>query len=290
MTSKANKTPENNTNFNNSEGELFVVATPIGNLKDITFRAIETLKAVDFIICEDTRTTRVLLDNYTIQAKLFQFDDHASDEKIDKILSEIKFGKKVALVSDAGTPLISDPGFKLVKEAKIQNLKVTPIPGASAIITALSASGLTSESFIFFGFAPKKNSELEELLTNRQTETATMIFYESPKRLIESLNIILAILGDRSIVVARELTKLFEEIFRGSTQECIDHFSSKEVKGEIVILVEGRSTLTFKDSDAKVLLTEHLKTMTLKDAVEEVTKATKISKKIIYKIALEICK
>lgn len=290
MSSKANKNSDNNTNFLNSAGELFIVATPIGNLKDITFRAVEVLKEVDFIICEDTRNTRVLLDSYGIQSKLYQFDDHASDDKLNKIISEISFGKKVALVSDAGTPLISDPGFKLIKEAKNHNLKVTPIPGACALITALCASGLTSESFIFLGFVPKRNSELEDLLKNRQSETSTIIFYESPKRLLETLSIISDVLGQRNIVIARELTKLFEEIFKGSANECIDYFSKKEIKGEIVLLIQGQSESKFESSDAKLLLSEHLKTMSLKDAVSEVSEATKLSKKIVYKLALEITK
>ena len=222
-----------------TSGTLYPVSTPIGNLEDITLRALRVLKEVDLIAAEDTRRTKKLLNHYQIKTPLTSYFEHSSFKKTQSLLSQLKKGKEIALVSEAGTPSISDPGFKLTKRAIENRLKVVPIPGASASIAALSASGLPTNSFIFEGFIPRKPGKRRNFFLSLKDQEKTLIFYESPRRLITTLKDLLAVLGDRQIVIARELTKIFEEMIRGRTSEVIELLEDKTIKGEITILVSG---------------------------------------------------
>ena len=218
-------------------GKLYVVATPIGNLGDITLRAIEAIKTSDLIAAEDTRQTKVLLDRYGIKTPATSYHKFNIKEKTKYIISQLQDGKTISLVSDAGMPGISDPGEELIKEAIENKIEVIPIPGASAVITALSVSGLPTKKFVFEGFLPHEGKNRRRVLRKLIGEERTIVFYESPHRLIKSLNDMLAILGDRKICVAREMTKKFEEIFRGTIKEAIEHFTAKEILGEITIVL-----------------------------------------------------
>jgi len=215
---------------------LYIVSTPIGNLKDITLRAIETLKSVDLIAAEDTRHTRILLDAYQIQKPLTSFFEHNQIKKADHLLGLLKMGKHIALVSDAGTPGISDPGFLMVRRAMENNIPITVIPGVSACISALTASGLPAHRFIFEGFLPPKSGARRNKLISLKGRDATIIFYESPHRLLKTLKDMQDVWDDPVIVVARELTKKFEEIRKDKASLLIEHFSLHAPKGEFVLL------------------------------------------------------
>ena len=217
-------------------GKLYVVATPIGNLGDITFRAIETLKSVNIIICEDTRVTKILLDHYQINKPLLVVNAHNESKSIEKILTKLISGESCALVSDAGTPCISDPGVRLINKVLSENIEVVGIPGASAGILALSISGLPTDSFVFEGFLPQKKGR-QKKLKQLAEEERTIVLYESTyriKKLLEELEISMP---DRLIVVARELTKKFEEIWRGTASQLLRDFEKRITKGEFVILL-----------------------------------------------------
>jgi 16S rRNA (cytidine1402-2'-O)-methyltransferase len=221
-------------------GTLYIVATPIGNLEDISQRALRTLREVDLIACEDTRHTRVLLNHFDIKTKTVSYHEHNERARSEQLADEIQAGMNVALVSDAGTPLISDPGFRIVQAAIERDIPVVPVPGATALVAALAASGLPSDQFLFAGFLPARanarRAELEEL----RTVSGTLIFYEAPHRIAAALKDALEVLGDRRAAVARELTKIHEEIVRGSLGELIKRFSSDTiVRGEIVLVIGG---------------------------------------------------
>lgn len=213
---------------------LYIVGTPIGNLEDISFRAIETLKSVELILCEDTRVTRKLLDKYSIQTKTMSLHQHSKDEKINKILAE---NISLAYVTDAGTPGISDPGNKLVELAIKQDYTVSPIPGPSAIISVLSVSGFPTDKFTFLGFMPKKGKS--KVFEQIRDSNITIAFYESTHRIIKTLNEMNEFIPDRQILVAREITKKFETIYRGTISEILPELE-KQSKGEFVVVVEGR--------------------------------------------------
>jgi len=216
---------------------LYIVSTPIGNLKDITLRALETLKSVDMIAAEDTRHTKILLNAYEISKPLTSFFEHNQDRKTEELIALLKSGKNVALVSDAGTPGISDPGYPLIRRAQEEGIKVEVIPGPTALITALTASGLPAHSFIFEGFLPVKSAARRKKLEELKSLGRTMIFYESPHRLLASLKDIAHVLDGATVVAARELTKKFEEIKKGSPQELLGHFTRQAPKGEFVLLI-----------------------------------------------------
>ena len=223
----------------NNNGILYIVATPIGNLDDITLRGLEILKNVDYILCEDTRKAKVLLDRYKIDKKLISYHQHSKVTKADYIIKLLLDGKNLALVSDAGTPSISDPGRKLVEEVeKIAHIKIIPIPGPSAIITALSASGLNADKFTFLGFLPTKKGR-NKIFLEIKIEQKTVVFYESVYRIIKTLNSL--DIADRKVVVCRELTKMFEEIIKGTREEVLNYFeeNSDKIKGEFVVIIEG---------------------------------------------------
>lgn len=221
--------------------KLYIVPTPIGNLEDITLRALNVLKEVDLILAEDTRTTGNLLKKYEIEKRLSSYHMHNEHKTLSNIIDELKSGKKIALVSDAGTPSVSDPGFLIVRECIKENIDVECLPGATALIPALVNSGLPSERFCFEGFLPQKKgrqTRLQKLLE----EERTMIFYESPFRLVKTLEQFVEIFGsDRKASVSRELSKVYEENKRGTLTELIEYFKTKNVKGEIVICVEGKN-------------------------------------------------
>ena len=217
-------------------GIVYVVSTPIGNLSDITFRAVEILKSVPLIAAEDTRKTKILLNHYDISTPLISYYEHNHFSRINKIIDHLQDGKDIAVVTDAGTPGVSDPAYKLIREAITVGAKVESIPGASAVLAALISSGLPTDRFIFEGFLPPKKGRKKRLLVLEQ-ETATIIFFENPKRIKRTLTDILESIGNRPAVVCRELTKLYEEIIRGTVEELLAYFSKHDVKGECVILI-----------------------------------------------------
>lgn len=218
-------------------GTLYVVSTPIGNLKDITLRAVEVLKQVDLIAAEDTRHTKILTGRYDIKTPLTSYFRYNRMNKTDSLIRILKEGKNVALVSDAGTPGISDPGFVIIKRALEENIDIIPIPGPAAFLTALSISGLPTNKFAFEGFLSNKSSQRRKRLEELSKEKRTIIIYESPHRLLKTLQDILEILGDIDIVCCRELTKKFEEVRRERVSESIRHFSNTKILGEFIILL-----------------------------------------------------
>jgi 16S rRNA (cytidine1402-2'-O)-methyltransferase len=220
---------------------LFLIATPIGNLGDLSFRAIETLKRCDYLLCEDTRHTRHLLDHYQLKLPLRSFHLFNEASKEERIIADLKQGRIIALLSDAGTPGISDPGERLVKRCCLEEITVVPIPGACALITALSASGLPTQRFQFLGFLPRKRGKLISLLKELLEYPGTTLCYESPYRLKETLKRVAELDPERECVVARELTKKFETFHRGSATSLYDHFSQTKPKGEIVLLIGERT-------------------------------------------------
>lgn len=220
---------------------LYLVATPIGNLRDITLRALDILKTADVITCEDTRRTGQLLKHYEINpSRLLSFHDHSGPGRIREIISLLKEGRSVALVSDGGTPLISDPGFPLVREAVREGIRVEAIPGPTAIVTALAASGLASDQFSFFGFLPAKSTQRKKELGEIASVEHTLVFFESPHRVAALLQEMFEVLGDREAALCRELTKKFEEVVRGTLSELVARFEKKKPLGEIVLVVSGK--------------------------------------------------
>lgn len=229
-----------------SYGILFIVATPIGNLEDITFRAIQTLKNVSFIACEDTRQTRKLFNKYSFKKNLISYFQPRERQKIPLIIDLIKEGKDAALVSDAGTPGLSDPGYPLIKEAVSQGIQVIPIPGASAVTTALSAAGLPTDRFLFLGFLPPKKEAGRKLLLSLKSEPSTLVFYLPTRRLPAFLLLVKEILGERQVVIAREMTKVFEEFLRGTPSELIERVKDKTLKGEATVLIKKSDKAALK--------------------------------------------
>jgi len=219
-------------------GTLYVVATPIGNLDDITARAIRTLREVDRIVCEDTRHTRRLLDHFGISKPLVSYHEHNEQERAEELLAELAAGRNIALVSDAGTPLIADPGYRLVAQARAQGITVCPIPGPSALLTALSASGLPTDAFYFGGFLPAKKTQRRKTLEEMKDYPATLVFYEAPHRILEALDDVASILGARRIALARELTKIHEEFLVGEPAEVREALAKRpSIKGEITLMI-----------------------------------------------------
>jgi len=218
---------------------LYIVSTPIGNLQDITFRAIETLNQSDIILAEDTRRTFILLNHYNIEnKKLTSFNDFNKEKKSNYIINELKQNKNISIVSDSGTPGISDPGFYLVRECVRNNIQVIPIPGPTAAISALVSSGFPTDSFVFYGFIPKKEKAKTDFFNEIKNNSKTTIIYESPYRLIKTLRVMAEIMPDKEICIARELTKKFEEFIRGNTKDIYEKLKDKVIKGEITIVLD----------------------------------------------------
>ncbi|MBA7651181.1 Ribosomal RNA small subunit methyltransferase I [subsurface metagenome] len=220
-------------------GDLYVVATPIGNLEDLTFRALRTLGEVSVIVCEDTRRTRKLLNKYSIKKKLISYYHPKENQKIPQIISLLKQGKNVALVTDSGTPGISDPGYPLIREAITQGIKIIPIPGPAAITAALSVAGLPTHRFLFLGFLPPKKEATKKLLVSLKNEKATLVFYLPTRKLLSFLDLTRETIGNRQIVIAREMTKIYEEFLRGTTEELLKKLEEKKLKGEATVLISG---------------------------------------------------
>ncbi len=274
--------------------KLYIISTPIGNLEDITLRALNILRDVDLIACEDTRTTKKLLAHYQIQRPLVSYHEHNEAAKSKELVSELLEGKSIALVSDAGTPGVSDPGYRIVKLASESGIEVIPIPGASAAIAALSVSGLPTSSFAFYGFPPRQKKRLHEYLDRIKDYPETLVFYESPSRIVKTLEAMIDVFGDRKASLSREITKMYEETLRGSLSEVKELLQTKEtIRGEFTLVVEGASDDKTKfDSETVDKLLKLLKKegLTLTDAVKRVSADSGISKSKIYKKALEIWK
>lgn len=272
---------------------LYPVATPIGNLRDITLRALDVLSSADVIACEDSRITKRLLQAYGITTPVIPYHEHNAASMRPRILERIEKGEAVVLVSDAGTPLISDPGFKLVRALVEAGGKVYPIPGASAPITALSAAGLPSDHFLFVGFPPNKQAARRKALETFSHIDATLIFFESPKRLKDCLKDMADLWPDRQAVVARELTKMFEEFRRMPlTELAASYIDQPTPKGEIVILVEPphKADEAMDEEDLDGLILKALETQSLRDASADVASVTGLPKKQVYKRALDLSK
>lgn len=271
---------------------LYVVATPIGNLGDMSRRAKETLEAADIIACEDTRVTAKLMTAFLMKKKLVPYHEHNGAAQRPKLLERIREGGVVALVSDAGTPLISDPGYKFVEEAQDEGLNVVAVPGPSAVVTALSIAGLATDRFLFMGFSPNKSAARKSWFEAEKETNATLVYYESARRLADSLKDAECILGGRQVAVCRELTKKFEEVVRGDLYELANHYQQADTpKGEIVVVIEGNneaavSGKTAIDTDDTLRLA--LKHMTVKSAAAFVSELTGEKKKPLYNRALEL--
>ena len=275
---------------------LHIVATPIGNLEDITLRALRVLRQVDLIAAEDTRVTRKLLSHYDIHTPMIAYHQHSKGRRSEEIVAMLREGKSVALVSDAGTPGISDPGHDLIALCIAEQVPIVSVPGPSAIIPAVVVSGLPTAHFIFDGFPPRKQSDRRAYLASIAGETRTVVLYESPLRLARTLQAILAELGNRRIAVIREVTKLFEEVFRGTVTEAIEHFSGK-VRGEIVIVLAGASAEASHphrepaavdaalESRLKELISSGLSD---RDAVRQCAIEFKLPRRVVYAKALSI--
>ncbi len=268
---------------------LYVVATPIGNLEDISLRALRTLKEVDLIAAEDTRHTRILLDHYGISTPLTSCHEHNEKSKVPLLVARLRQGESIALVSDAGTPLLSDPGYRLVSGALKEGIPVVPVPGASALIAVLSVSGLPMGSFVFDGFLSAKKRERIESLEALREERRTLVFYEVPHRLGETLQDLLEILGDREVVLGREVTKLYEEFIRGRLSEVVAQSAQREWRGEITIVVKGSEedkspALELLRAEIRKLRNDGLR---VKEIADVLGKKFSCSKREIYRLALE---
>lgn len=282
------------------QGILYLCPTPIGNLEDITLRALRVLKEVDYIAAEDTRVTMKLLNHYGIKTSLVSYREQNREPMGRKIVEDLLEGKKVAVVTDAGTPGISDPGEDLVKKAVEAGIAVVPLPGPSAVICALSASGLSTSKFAFEGFLPQRSSERRRHLESLKTENRTLVIYEAPHRLLKCLSDIRDILGERRIAVAREMTKLHEEFFRGTVSEAIEKFEATPPKGEIVLVIEGakgeesekRSMGLGEGEEVGRMILREVeekikKGMEKKEAMKAVAREFSIPKREVYRILLE---
>ena len=260
---------------------VYIVPTPIGNLEDMTFRAINTLKMVDVIFSEDTRVTLQLLNNFEIKNKLIHMDDHNEETVKDKVLEYLREGKNVAIVTDRGTPIISDPGYKTVKFLKDNGYNVIALPGACAFVPALVASGISSEHFTFYGFLSSKEKKMYDELELLKDFEYTLIFYEAPHRIIRTLNAMLEVFGDRIISISREISKLHESVFVGKISDAIDTI---DVKGEFVIVVSPNEEVISTDMSITQNVNMYIKSgLSSMDAIKRVAKERKIPKNEVYK-------
>lgn len=279
---------------NTDYGVLYVVATPIGNLGDISSRAIDVLKSVDIIAAEDTRHSAKLLQHFGVSTKLIAYHEHSNAQRLEKIVSLLLAGQSVALISDAGTPLISDPGYELVNVVREKDISVVPIPGSSAVIAALSVSGLPCNQFIFEGFLPAKSSSRRQVFSVLTEELRTVVFYESPHRIVDSLQDLQQTLGsERYIVLARELTKTYETILSGTIASVLQQVQAdtNQQRGEFVMLVKGTDKVVDENAamtpDAENLMTILLEYTPVKTASAIAAKVTGIKKRDLYQWALE---
>ena len=268
---------------------LYIVATPIGNLGDITLRALEALKAADLIACEDTRVTGKLLNHYGIGKPTLSYNDHNAGARRPKIMEALREGKRVALVSDAGTPLISDPGFKLVREVVEEGIYVTALPGASSVMAALCVAALPTDRFFFAGFLPAKAAACKKEIQTLAAVPSSLVFFESARRLPQTLSLLHHCLGDRHAAVARELTKLYEETRRGTLSELAAHYEKHGApKGEVVLVVAPPLDAAASVSDIETMLARLLKTMSVKEAATVAAETFGKPRKELYALALTI--
>ncbi|TFE01908.1 MULTISPECIES: 16S rRNA (cytidine(1402)-2'-O)-methyltransferase [Jeotgalibacillus] len=274
-------------------GRLYLVPTPIGNLEDMTFRAVRILQEADIIAAEDTRNTMKLCNHFEISTKLVSYHEHNKEESGRKLIQQLLEGKQVALVSDAGTPCISDPGYELVKLCLAEGINVVPLPGANAAVTALIASGLVPQPFYYYGFLPRQKKEKREELVFLSTMPASFIIYESPHRLKDTLKELKEAVGpERQMVISRELTKRFEEFIRGSVEECLTWAGETELRGEFCLVIEGGSKEEWQQEEgvwwSELSLSEHVehymqeKSMTSKAAIKETAKDRGLPKRDVY--------
>ena len=268
---------------------LYIVATPIGNLKDLTLRALDILNLVDLILCEDTRVTKKLLSHYGISKPTLSYNDHNGEERRPAIFSSLDEGKRVALVSDAGTPLISDPGYKLVREVIERGIYVTTLPGASSVMSALCLSGLPTDRFLFAGFLPSKQEACRREVAALASVPATLVFFESAHRLLDALPILHDTLGNREAAVVREISKLFEETKRGSLQELCAYYEKKgEPKGEVVIVVGAPLPVEDSSESIEAKLKLLLESHSVKEATAILAETTGRPRKEMYALALKL--
>jgi 16S rRNA (cytidine1402-2'-O)-methyltransferase len=271
-------------------GQLNIVSTPIGNLRDITFRAIEVLKSVDLIVAEDTRVAKKLLNHYSIENKITSFNLINENQKTKTLIKKLKEGKNIALIADAGTPLISDPGYLLIRSAREESIQVIPVPGCSAAIAALTASGISSDKFTFYGFLPKTKVKRAKELRKLTNRSETLIFYESVHRIVNTIESMKEIFGEnRNAVLCKEITKLYES-FLGSNLLEISNYLSKNpdrLKGEFTIIVQGERNISIDYEKIDFILSLLTLELSLKSSIKICAKITGYSKKIIYTHALE---
>lgn len=266
-------------------GTLYIVATPIGHLDDMTYRAVQTLREAAVIACEDTRQTRKLLDHYGIAKPLISYHDHNEGERSERLMAELEAGRSVALVSDAGTPLIADPGYRLVSAARERGIAVSPIPGPSALVAALSACGLPTDRFVFGGFLPAKSGQRRKALEELAPARATLVFYETPHRILDSLADIAAVFASRPVVLGRELTKIHEEFLTGSAAGLRENLAARPaVKGEFVVIVGWAPPVASEadpplDEAVEVLVREGIPRM---EACKRVARDRGLSKREVY--------
>lgn len=278
-------------------GKLYLVPTPIGNLKDITLRALEILKEVDVVAAEDTRQSLKLLNHFEIKKTLISYHQHNEQGKSNEIIDRLKEGQNIAIVTDAGTPGISDPGAVIVQKCIQEEINFEVLPGATAITTALVYSGLDTTKFIFRGFIPRETKERKVLLDEIKDRKESIIFYESPHRLLSTLSLLLETFGNRKIAVCRELTKLHEEVVRGNLEDVISIFESKGVKGEFVLVLEGKQQHEIEQENREkwesLTIEEHIikyinEGKTKKEAIKQVAKERNIPKNEVYKYSTNI--
>lgn len=271
-------------------GVLYIVATPIGNLEDISLRALRILKEVDRIAAEDTRHTRILLSHYDIRTPLISYHEHNEKTQAQRLVECLQRGENIALVSDAGTPAISDPGFRLVVEALRADVRIIPLPGPSALATVLSASGLPTDRFAFEGFLPAKRQERDARLHALRSESRTLVFYEAPHRVKESLRTMRRILGDREIVVAREVSKVHEEFLRGSIEQVLAQLAEREVKGELTIVVHGAGREAQVSEEELIAQIRRMaeEGVGVKQISELLGERHQVAKREVYRLALSI--
>ncbi len=278
----------------NDKGKLYICGTPIGNLDDMTFRALEILKKVETIAAEDTRRTAGLLNHFDIDTSLTSYHEHNEQQKSEKLIKKLIEGKNIALVSDAGMPGISDPGSILINKAIDNNIDVIPIPGPTAVISALVVSGFSMDRFTFEGFIPRKGKEREEFINRIREEKRTVIFYESPYRLKETLKELATLKEKREVTIVREISKIHEEKIYGTLEDVIQKLEDREIKGEIVVVLDGREVIEAeKEGWEHLSIKEHVELLmengyTKKKAIKKVAKLRNLQKRKVYKEAIPI--
>jgi 16S rRNA (cytidine1402-2'-O)-methyltransferase len=270
----------------NSTGCLYIISTPIGNLEDITYRAVRVLKEADWIACEDTRTTKRLLDHYGVQTRLLSYHEHNEANRTEELTDRLQQGETGALVSDAGTPLVSDPGYRIVRAAVETGIRVEALPGPSALLAGLVVSGLPTDQFHFAGFLPNKQGQRARLLESLRDEAATLVFYEAPHRILDSLDDVAATLGEREMVVARELTKIHEEVLRGTAAQIRADLAARDmIRGEFVVMIAKASEPVHDDTPPEdavaLLMSAGIDRM---EAMKTVARQRGLSKRDVYKL------